>query len=121
MENNLEKQNLTYVELGFFSARHFGIAWLTALVIFLTGGIANSPRIGGILSLALILMAVPYMCAPAIANILTRLLTREGWKDTGIRPHFQKGWPYLVDGLGASSADDDLRSLSVLCTLPWIF
>jgi uncharacterized protein len=95
MENNLETK-LDTRRIAIFLSLSFGISWLTALVIFLTGGIANSPRIGGILSLALILMAVPYMCAPAIANILTRLLTREGWRDTGIRPHFQKGWPYWL-------------------------
>ena len=95
MENDL-KTKLDTRRIGIFLGLSFGIAWLTALVIFLTGGLANSPRIGGILSFALILMAVPYMWAPAIANILTRLLTREGWRDTGIRPHFQKGWPYWL-------------------------
>jgi membrane protease YdiL (CAAX protease family) len=95
MENDL-KTKLDTRRIAIFLGLSFGIAWLTALVIFLTGGLANSPRIGGILSLALILMAVPYMWAPAIANILTRLLTREGWRDTGIRPHFQKGWPYWL-------------------------
>ncbi len=74
----------------------FGIAWLTGLVIYLTGGLANSPQIGPGLSLALVLMAVPYMWAPAIAAILTRLLTREKWKDVGLRPHFRKGWPYWL-------------------------
>ena len=95
MENDL-KTKLDTRRIVIFLGLSFGIAWLTALVIFLTGGIANSPRIGGILSFALVLMAVPYMWAPAIANILTRLLTREGWRDTGIRPHFQKGWPYWL-------------------------
>ena len=95
MENDL-KTKLDTRRIGIFLGLSFGVAWLTALVIFLTGGLANSPRIGGILSLALILMAVPYMWAPAVANVLTRLLTREGWRDTGIRPHFQKGWPYWL-------------------------
>jgi membrane protease YdiL (CAAX protease family) len=76
----------------------FGIAWLTGLVIYLTGGLTNSPRIGQSLTLALILLAIPYMWAPAIANILTRLLTHEGWKDVGVRPHFRKGWPYWLMG-----------------------
>jgi membrane protease YdiL (CAAX protease family) len=43
-------------------------------------------------------MAIPYMWAPALANILTRLLTREGWKDVGLRPHFRKGWKYWLMG-----------------------
>jgi membrane protease YdiL (CAAX protease family) len=74
----------------------FGIAWLTGLVIHLTGGLIGSPLLGPGISLALILMATTYMWAPALANIITRLITREGWKDTGLRPHFKKGWPYWL-------------------------
>lgn len=76
----------------------FGIAWLTGLAIYLTGGLTNSRQIVPGISLALILMAVLYMWAPALANILTRLISREGWKDLGLRPHFRKGWPYWVMG-----------------------
>ena len=76
----------------------FGIAWLTGLVIYLTGGLANSPQIAPGISLALVLLATVYMGAPAIGNILTRLVTREGWKNMGLRPHFKKGWPYWLAG-----------------------
>ena len=76
----------------------FGIAWLTGLVIYLTGGLASTRRIGPGIPLALLLLAVPYMCAPAAAHVLTRLLTREGWKDLGLRPHFRPGWPYWLLG-----------------------
>ncbi len=75
----------------------FAIAWLTGLVIQLTGGLANGPRIGPV-PLSLILLAVPYMCAPATANILTHLVTHEDWKDVGLRPHFRGGWPYWLMG-----------------------
>lgn len=74
----------------------FGIAWLTGLAIYLTGGLSNSRQIVPGLPLALILLSVPYMWAPAIAHILTRLLSREGWKDVGLRPHFRKGWRYWL-------------------------
>jgi membrane protease YdiL (CAAX protease family) len=76
----------------------FGIAWITGLIIYLTGGLVNSPQIVPGISLALILLATAYMWAPAVGNILTRLVTREGWKDTGLRPHFKKGWPYWLAG-----------------------
>jgi uncharacterized protein len=76
----------------------FGIAWLTGLIIYLTGGLANSPQIVPGISLALVLMATTYMWAPALGNILTRLITHEGWKDMGLRPHFKKGWPYWLAG-----------------------
>jgi hypothetical protein len=81
-----------------FLSLAFGIAWLAGLAIYLTGGLANSPQIVPGVSLALLLMAIPYMWAPAVANILTRLLTREGWKNVGLRPHFRKGWPYWLMG-----------------------
>ncbi len=73
----------------------FGIAWLTGLVIYLTGGLANGPKIGP-LPLSLILLAIPYMWAPTLANILTHLFTHESWKDVGLRPRFRKGWPYWL-------------------------
>ncbi len=76
----------------------FGIAWLTGLVIYVNGGLVNSRKVGPGLPLAFILLAFPYMWAPAIAHILTRLLTREGWKDVGLRLHFRQGWPYWLMG-----------------------
>ncbi len=88
-----------------FLAFAYGIAWLTGLVIYLNGGLVNSPKTGTTgLSWALVLLAVPYMGAPAAAHILTRLLTREGWKDVGLRPHFRQGWlywliPWVLPGL----------------------
>lgn len=81
-----------------FLAFAFGIAWVTALVIYLNGGLVKSPQIAPGIPLAVILLAGPYMFAPAIANILTRLLTREGWKDVGLRPHFRQGWRYWLAG-----------------------
>jgi membrane protease YdiL (CAAX protease family) len=76
----------------------FAIAWATGLIIYLTGGLTNSPQIFPGVSLALVLLATFYMWAPALGNILTRLITREGWKDVGLRPHFKKGWPYWLAG-----------------------
>jgi uncharacterized protein len=81
-----------------FLAFAFGIAWLTALVIYLTGGLVDSPQIAPGINLAAILLATAYMWAPALGNILTRLVTREGWKDMRLRPHFKKGWPYWLAG-----------------------
>jgi membrane protease YdiL (CAAX protease family) len=81
-----------------FLAFAFGIAWLTGLAIYLTGGLTDSPQLAPGLSLALVLMATTYMWAPALANIFTRLITREGWKDTWLRPHFRKGWPFWLAG-----------------------
>jgi membrane protease YdiL (CAAX protease family) len=77
----------------------FGISWSAALVIWLTGGIAQSPALipGVPITLSLVLIATVYMFAPAAAHVLTRLVTREGWNDLYLRPRFGGGaWRYLL-------------------------
>lgn len=78
----------------------FGISWLTALVIYLTGGLQNSPLIdlgGTQLSLAYILLATIYMFGPALAHILTRLITREGSANLFLMPKFDHGrWVFWL-------------------------
>ena len=93
MPLTLDKKRI-YIFLAFA----FGIAWAAWLVIALTGGIAGSPSIvpGSPYTLALVLMAVVYMGAPAIANVLTRLITREGWQNVGLRPKLRRGWPFWL-------------------------
>lgn len=79
----------------------FGIAWAVGLVIYLTGGLVDSPLLVDVpgviqLSLATVLLAVGYMWAPALAHILTRVVTREGWHDPMLRPRLGRGWPYWL-------------------------
>lgn len=74
----------------------YGIAWATGLVIYLTGGLTNSPQLAPGISLAFILMATIYMGAPALANVFTRLITREGWKNTMLRPNLRRGWKFWL-------------------------
>lgn len=74
----------------------YGIAWAGGLVISLTGGLAGSPPVIGQVTLALILVAVVYMGAPALAHLLTRLVTREGWQGVCLRPRLRQGWPYWI-------------------------
>ena len=66
MDNKVDWRRV-FLFLGFA----YGIAWLVALIIALTGGLRNSIQIAPNITLALVLLAVPYMWAPAIANILT--------------------------------------------------
>jgi membrane protease YdiL (CAAX protease family) len=81
-----------------YLALAFGLAWATALVIYLTGGLQNSPRLiaGTPITLALVLEAGPVMWAPALAHLFTRWLTHEGWQQTYLRPHFRRSWPYWL-------------------------
>lgn len=83
-----------------YLALAFGISWATGLAIYLTGGLENSPAYtiaGAQISLALILLATAYMFGPAIANVLTRLLTKEGKAELNLRPLFDQGrWLFFV-------------------------
>jgi membrane protease YdiL (CAAX protease family) len=72
----------------------FGISWATGGIIYLTGGLQNSPTfsIGGrSLTLAWVLLATAYMFGPAIANVLTRLATKEGTAELSLEPKFDRG------------------------------
>jgi membrane protease YdiL (CAAX protease family) len=92
MNNKLDIKRITI-----FLAFAFGIAWLNGLIVYLTGGIVQSPEIipGSGITIALVLIAVGYMWAPALAHIFTRLITREGWNDTNMRPQ-RSSWPYWI-------------------------
>lgn len=91
-------KNLDTRRISIFLGFAFGLAWLTSLVIYLTGGLTESPVIfedAGV-TLALLLMAVPIMSAPALAHLLTRIITREGWQHTRLRPRISRNWHYWV-------------------------
>jgi len=62
----------------------------------MNGGLVDSPEIApGIKQVVLILIA--YKAAPALAHVLTRIITKEGWKDTYLRPQIKKNWRvYLI-------------------------
>ncbi|MDR3575678.1 MAG: CPBP family intramembrane metalloprotease [Anaerolineaceae bacterium] len=84
--------------LVIFLAFAFGIAWLTGLIIYLTGGLVDSPVLvqSPPITLALVLLATAYMWAPALGNIFTRLLTHEGFHDLALRPKLKRGWPFWL-------------------------
>ncbi len=84
--------------VGIYLLFAFGIAWAFGLWVYLTGGIINSPEIlpGTGITLAIALIALGYMWAPALAHICTRLITKEGWTDTNLRPKLVTGWPAWI-------------------------
>jgi membrane protease YdiL (CAAX protease family) len=94
-ENKMETK-IDLRRIGIFLVIAFSITWLTGLVFYLTGGWVNGWPIAPRVSLAKLLLAILYTWAPAVANILTRLLTGEGWKEMGLRPHFRQGWLYWL-------------------------
>ncbi len=76
----------------------FSISWITALIIHLNGDLTNSPVVieSGSITLASILLASTYMWGPALANVLTRVITKEGWNDLFLKLDFRKSWRYLL-------------------------
>jgi membrane protease YdiL (CAAX protease family) len=84
--------------IAVYLAFAFGVAWACGLIIYLTGGLVDSPQLvpGTGITLALVLLTVGYMWSPALAHILTRLITREGWHGVCLRPQLRRGWPYWI-------------------------
>lgn len=71
-----------------FVAIAIGLYIVIGLVIFLGGGVFTTQ--------ANLLLALA-MFAPMIANVATRLITREGWSNTFLRPDFSYGrWRYYL-------------------------
>ncbi|HXF63796.1 MAG TPA: CPBP family intramembrane glutamic endopeptidase [Caldilineaceae bacterium] len=69
----------------------YAIAGSAALYLALTGGLTGSPPLRLFLVLSLW-----YMPAPALAHLLTRWLTGEGWQHLYLRPHLRAGWPWWL-------------------------
>ncbi|MBE0671026.1 MAG: CPBP family intramembrane metalloprotease [Anaerolineales bacterium] len=85
MENHVVDWKRVWIYIAFA----FGIAWLVALALYLTGGLTPTP-------VTLIALGGGYMLAPALAHILTRLITREGWQGLYLQPNFKKSWLYWL-------------------------
>ncbi len=93
MDHSLDKKRITL-----FCLLAFGISWSVAFIIFQTGGLVESPVIIPELgfTLAYILMATAYMFAPGLANILTRLITKEGWSSLWLKPKLKGSSRYWL-------------------------
>lgn len=97
VNRNARGTDLETRRLFLFVVIAFGVAWLTGLGVYLTGGLGDGPAVLPGIPLALVLVAGPYMFAPAIANVGTRLLTGEGFERTLLRPRLRERWrSYLI-------------------------
>jgi membrane protease YdiL (CAAX protease family) len=76
-----------------FVAMTFGITIAAAVAMSLSGGISSdfAPQT----NLAGVLMLVIGF-APALGNVVTRLVTREGWSNMLLRPKLRRGWPVYL-------------------------
>lgn len=79
-----------------FVAIAYGLSIAIGLVVFFGGGLVGdgTTRFATRQSAAIWLMLL--MFVPTVANIGTRLITREGWSNTLLRPNFRRGWPIYV-------------------------
>lgn len=88
-----------------FVAIAFGWSYAAGLLVWQMGGLFEArPLISEALNSFTVIVALLYMPGPAVAHILTRLITREGWQDTKLRPSLHHGrWKYwLVGWLGTA-------------------
>jgi membrane protease YdiL (CAAX protease family) len=86
MEHQLESRRI-----WIYLALAFGIAWLIDLLVFASGGLGNlAPG-----SRPWLLLVIS-MAAPALAHILTRLITGEGWHQLLLSPQWKKGRLYWL-------------------------
>lgn len=92
----MQSDRVEWNRVGLFVALAFGLAWLIALYLYLDGA-RWDPAGGAIPSLrAVILLAVGYMSTPAIAHVLARVITREGWSNTRLQPNLRAGWKFWL-------------------------
>lgn len=68
----------------------FAISGSAAIYLALTGGLTADPM------RTLLVLALWYMPGPALANLLTRALTQEGWGKLWVQPRLRAGWPAWV-------------------------
>lgn len=73
-----------------FLAFAFGIPWAVALVLTLIGMAKSSPI------QAISLANTVFILTPWLANVATRLITKEGWGNLMLRPNFKRGWPFYL-------------------------
>ena len=87
--------NLDNKRIGIFLAVAFGWAWAASGLVYALGGLSNP--------YFTLITAVLIMPAPAIAHIVTRLLTGEGRQGLWLQPYLRRGWPFwLLAWLGTA-------------------
>ncbi len=82
--------NLNRKRILIFLAFAFGIPWIAALVISLSGMMGNNPI------QAMGLVNTIFILTPWLGNIAARLVTGEGWGNLGLRPNFKRGWRFYL-------------------------
>lgn len=77
-----------------FVAIAYGISIALALAAYFNGGLFI--RYPWFFAPSAIVLMQGLMFAPLVANIATRLITREGWANTLLRPNLRRAWPFYL-------------------------
>lgn len=80
--------SLTIKRIVIFLGFAFGIPWAVALTVALSGVWDDNPL------QAVTLANLVFISTPVVANIATRLATKEGWGNFMLRPNFRRGWRF---------------------------
>ena len=90
------KTKINSRRINIFLLFAFGITWTLDLAIYFTGGLSNLKV--GTLTWFLSILA---MISPALATLLTRWITKEGWKDFFLKAYLKQNRRYwLIAWLG---------------------
>jgi CAAX protease family protein len=79
-----------------FVAIAYGISIALAVVVYLNGGLGLSRDNPFAVAPQAVVFLQVLMFAPLVANIATRLITREGWSNTLLRPNLRRGWRFYL-------------------------
>jgi membrane protease YdiL (CAAX protease family) len=77
-----------------FVAIAYGISIVVGLVIFFGGGLFSADNSEFVTNPSATYLLMALMFAPTVANICTRLITREGWSNTLLRLNLRRGWRF---------------------------
>ncbi len=82
--------SLTIKRIVIFLGFAFGIPWVAALAIALSGFWEANPL------QAMMLANLVFISTPVLANLATRLTTQEGWENFMLRPNFRRNWRFWL-------------------------
>ncbi|RRJ32660.1 CPBP family intramembrane glutamic endopeptidase [Halocatena pleomorpha] len=92
----IERSAVAWRRVYLFVAFSMGFSWIIGTVVYVTGGIGpDSPELFAGIRLWNALLVI-YMFGPAIGNVLTRVVTDEGWRGLYLRPHLRRNWQWWL-------------------------
>ena len=73
----------------------FGLAYILVLVLWFNGGLISAKELFPGYRLVTV-VTTAYLMLPALGHILTRVITKEGWRHLTLRPNLRTGWKYWL-------------------------